>query len=78
MIFSHRNHGAIITLSIANWNYRQTEFARRMRVELPGFQVWLVSREDLILSKLAWARDSESELQMRDVRNLLSSEVDMA
>jgi len=56
--------------------YRQTEFARRMRVELPGFTAWLVSREDLILSKLAWAKDSESELQMRDVRNLLSSEVD--
>ena len=58
--------------------YRQIEFARRARVELPGFQAWLVSREDLILSKLAWARDSESEIQMRDVRNLLSSEVDMA
>lgn len=57
--------------------YRQTEFARRVRVELPGFTAWLVSREDLILSKLAWARDSESELQMRDVRNLMSSEVDM-
>ena len=58
--------------------YRQTEFARRMRVELPGFAAWLVSREDLILSKLAWAKDSESELQMRDVRNLLTSEVDAA
>jgi hypothetical protein len=58
--------------------YRRTEFARRGRVELPGFAAWLVSREDLILSKLAWARDSESELQMRDVRNLLSSEVDTA
>ena len=58
--------------------YRQTEFARRMRVELPGFAAWLVSREDLILSKLAWARNSESELQMRDVRNLLTSEVDAA
>lgn len=57
--------------------YRQTEFARRVRVELPGFTAWLVSREDLILSKLAWAKNSESELQMRDVRNLLSSEVDM-
>jgi hypothetical protein len=56
--------------------YRQTEFARRMRVELPGFTAWLVSREDLILSKLAWAKDSESELQMRDERNQLSSEVD--
>jgi hypothetical protein len=56
--------------------YRQTEFARRVQVKLPGFAAWLVSKEDLILSKLAWARDSDSELQMRDVRNLLSSKID--
>jgi hypothetical protein len=36
----------------------------------------LVSREDLILSKLAWARDSGSELQLRDVRALLTDTVD--
>jgi hypothetical protein len=57
--------------------YRQTEFARRVQVQLPGFSAWLVSREDLILSKLAWAKDAESELQMRDVRNLLSGQVDL-
>ncbi len=28
---------------------------------------------DLILSKLCWARDSRSELQLRDVRRLLTS-----
>jgi len=47
-------------------------------VELPGFAAWLVSREDLILSKLAWSKEGESELQRRDVRNLLSGEVDLA
>lgn len=58
--------------------YRQTEFARRVLVELPGFNAWLVSREDLVLSKLAWAQHSESELRMRDVRNLLSPQFDVA
>lgn len=56
--------------------YRRHEFSRRQRVRLPGFEVWIVSREDLILSKLAWARDSGSELQMRDVRSLLVSGAD--
>ena len=56
----------------------EIEFARRVQVWLPGFSAWLVSREDLILSKLAWAREGESELQMRDVRNLLSGECDLA
>jgi predicted nucleotidyltransferase len=56
--------------------YRQEEFGRRRRVALGDFQTWIVSREDLILSKLYWARDSKSELQMRDVRNLLTPDCD--
>ena len=51
--------------------YRQEEFARRQRVTIADFETWIVSLEDLILSKLYWARDSRSELQLRDVSNLL-------
>jgi len=58
-------------------SYRQEEFARRMTITLGDFQTWIVSREDLILSKLLWAKDSKSEMQWRDVRNLLSPECDM-
>ena len=52
--------------------YRAAEFERRRRVPMPGFEAWIVSREDLILSKLAWAKDSGSELQRRDVAALLA------
>jgi predicted nucleotidyltransferase len=58
--------------------YRQEEFARRKQVGLGDFRTWIVSREDLILSKLHWARDSKSELQMRDVTNLLGPDCDEA
>jgi hypothetical protein len=51
--------------------YRRTEFARRRAVSIAGQQVYIVSPEDLILSKLDWARDSRSQLQLDDVRNLL-------
>jgi hypothetical protein len=57
--------------------YRQEEFARRRRINLGDFETWIVSREDLILSKLFWARDSKSEMQLGDVRNLLSTDCDM-
>lgn len=57
-------------------DYRQAEFARRQPIELEGFRAWIVSKEDLILSKLLWAKDSHSELQLRDVRNLLTTDVD--
>ena len=56
--------------------YRQEEFARRRQIDLVDFQTWIVTREDLILSKLYWAKSSKSELQLRDVRNLLGSDVD--
>ena len=57
-------------------DYRQAEFARRKPIELEEFRAWIVSKEDLILSKLLWAKDSRSELQLRDVRNLLTTDVD--
>ncbi len=57
--------------------YREFEFGRRASIALSGFNVWIVSKEDLILSKLVWAKAGESELQRRDVRNLLSTDSDL-
>jgi len=58
--------------------YRQEEFARRQKVTIGDFETWIVSREDLILSKLYWARESRSEMQLRDVSNLLVVDCDQA
>ena len=58
--------------------YRQVEFARRREVDFGGVKTWIVTREDLILSKLVWSKDSGSELQQRDVRALLDTSVDRA
>ena len=56
--------------------YRQEEFARRRQIKLGDFETWIVTREDLILSKLFWAKDSKSEMQLGDVRNLLRTDCD--
>lgn len=56
--------------------YRQLEFGRRKPVDLAGVATWITSREDLILSKLVWARDANSDLQKRDVQSLLGESVD--
>ena len=58
--------------------YRRHEFGRRVRAQLHGFDAWIVSKEDLILSKLVWAKPSMSELQLRDVRALLATGADTA
>jgi hypothetical protein len=57
--------------------YRKVEFERRRPVTLAGMQTWIVSIEDLILSKLVWALGSASEMQRRDVRQLLAQSPDM-
>ena len=57
--------------------YRHHEFARRVRVRVEDFEVWVVSKEDLILSKLDWARDSHSQRQLADVENLIASGCDV-
>ena len=36
----------------------------------------VVRKEDLIISKLLWAKDSSSELQLRDVANLAATPCD--
>jgi hypothetical protein len=57
--------------------YRQVEFARRKPVAIASVQTWIVSCEDLILSKLVWALQSNSELQRRDIRQLLVGSIDL-
>lgn len=55
-------------------DYRLVEFDRRQRANLGTVDTWIVSREDLILSKLVWARDSQSAMQRRDVELLLQGD----
>src|ERR1700730_13680037 len=56
--------------------FRQIEFARRKPIEIANVRTWIVSCEDLILSKLVWAMQSNSELQRRDIRQLLVGSID--
>lgn len=58
--------------------YRLAEFERRQRIAIEDFSTWIASKEDLILSKLWWAKDSHSELQLRDVKNLAGTGCDTA
>ena len=58
-------------------DYRLAEFERRRRIEVQGHPMWIVSKEDLILSKLDWARDSQSQRQLADVENLLATGADL-
>ena len=53
--------------------YRKVEFERRKRMQFEGIPLDVVSPEDLIISKLYWAKDSFSEIQIKDVKNLMKT-----
>ena len=57
--------------------FETAKFERRRLSKIDGTEFWVISKEDLILSKLAWAKDSHSERQFEDVRTLLESGADM-
>lgn len=59
-----------------NIPYRHAEFERRRQIGIDNFSTWIASKEDLIISKLFWAKDSGSETQMRDVKNLIATGCD--
>lgn len=56
--------------------FHQAAFERRRPIALEGFSTCIISKEDLVLSKLLWAKGSHSERQMGDVANLLQTECD--
>lgn len=53
--------------------YQDTAFSRKREVLVNSNPMWFVSPEDLVISKLNWAKDSLSEIQLKDVRNLLET-----
>jgi hypothetical protein len=56
---------------------RCEEFSRRRLASVEGHAFQIVAPEDLILSKLEWAKDSRSEVQLSDVSNLLTGSSDL-
>ena len=51
--------------------FSRTEFARRQRVAFEGVDLYVASAEDVLLSKLEWAKLGESARQLEDAAGLL-------
>lgn len=57
------------------------QFSRRQMKEFSGIKLHVISPEDLILAKAHWSTESLSEMQQRDIENLmrlLSQELDFS
>src|SRR5690606_37286100 len=54
--------------------FRQTEFERKVEMNFYGRTIYVVSPEDLLISKLIWIQDLQSPIQMEDIRNIAEKE----
>src|SRR6266567_4126198 len=75
-IFNLIHHESVIKVDCIirkRSEYRRVEFERRQMISILDFTTFIVSKEDLIISKLSWAKDSHSEVQLGDVKNLVAT-----
>ena len=59
---------------LKNDTFRKEEFGRRKKIDFFGKTIYVVSPEDLLISKLIWIQDFQSAQQMEDIKNLASLE----
>lgn len=55
-----------------NTEYRKLEFSRRKKIKIEDFYAWIVSPEDLVISKIIWIQQIQSDKQISDIKNLLA------
>jgi hypothetical protein len=59
---------------LKNEPFRQEEFKRRKKVDFFDKTIYVVSPEDLLISKVIWIQDYQSAQQAEDIKNLTAIE----
>lgn len=59
---------------LKNEPFRQEEFNRRKKVDFFDKTIYVVSPEDLLISKVIWIQDYQSAQQVEDIKNLTAIE----
>jgi len=71
-IIDHKTGFKIDFIVRKNSTYRKHEFERRQKTTIGDTEVWMVSPEDLAISKIIWIQKLKSDKQINDINNLLS------
>ena len=69
-IIDHKSGYKADFIILKNEPYRITEFERRRLIDFLDMKIYVVSPEDLLLSKIIWVQQSQSSLQFEDIRLL--------
>jgi hypothetical protein len=71
-VIDHRSGFKIDFIVRKDTEYRRLEFSRKTRKVLDDIPVWMVSAEDLIVSKIEWIQKLQSDKQIQDIKMLLT------
>ena len=69
-IIDHKSGYKADFIILKNEPYRITEFERKRLIDFLDMEIYVVSPEDLLLSKIIWVQESQSSLQFDDIRLL--------
>lgn len=71
-IIDHKSSYKADFMILKDEPYRQTEFDRRSKVAFLDMSIYIVSPEDLLISKLIWIQQIQSGLQIEDIKALVA------
>ncbi|MBC7888954.1 MAG: hypothetical protein H7Z13_13845 [Ferruginibacter sp.] len=71
-VIDHKSSYKADFIILKNEPYRITEFERRRLIDFFEMKIYVVSPEDLLLSKIIWVQETQSSLQFEDIRSLSS------
>ena len=69
-IIDHKSGYKADFVLLKDERYRQEEFSRRKQIDFLDMKIYVVSPEDLLLSKLIWIQEVQSGVQMEDIKAL--------
>ncbi|QYO65701.1 hypothetical protein [Leptolyngbya sp. 7M] len=75
-LISHQHGGKIDCIIGKDTDFARESFRGRIRANIADVIVWVTTKEDLIIAKLNWARDTHSGTQIRDIASLTDSDYD--
>jgi len=72
-IIDHQSGFKIDFILRKNTEYRISEFKRRQKTKINDLKIWVVSMEDLVISKIEWIQTYQSDKHIDDIKSLLAN-----
>ncbi len=72
-IIDHQSGFKIDFILRKNTEYRISEFQRRQKTKINDLEIWVVSMEDLVISKIEWIQTYQSDKHIEDIKSLMAN-----